>query len=111
MKQVEMLAFVFVNTLRLNVEKRLGICHCYRVLEQPGCQVEIGSCFHITPVIEETDIIDGLLQAAQEVDITQPLIAAAGFCNQIRETRIADAMKRRGVTPLVTLKNLSGQSS
>ena len=109
-QHVEVLAFVLVDPLDLNVEHpgriQLDVGRRVQVFREP-CLV---GALDVSPSLAELGVIDERLQPAQPVQLHQPAVADR-LVESVRSPGLASATNRRGVTPLVTLPNRCGHIS
>ena len=73
-------------------------------------ELALGGQLDLAPLPLELGVVGERLEPAELVQVPQPAVADA-LGDERGEAGLLTATKRRGVTPLVTLQNLSGHSS
>ena len=109
-QHVEVLAFVFVDALDLNVEKRVGVQADAAAEKEMICEVFLSHVLDSAPAVLEGAVSGIGLQSAELVQIARQSPSMISS-SRAASGGLARAMKRRGVTPLVLFWNFSGHRS
>ena len=104
------LALVLVDAFHLHIEERRRINDRPNASFDPRRQLVFARLLHLAPLLAECCIVGKRLQFSQLVFVGDPFISDLAVMSWL-SSGLLSASQRRGVTPLVTLKNFCGQNS